>query len=57
MKAVKNKVKVPQNYILPGEPMKLEEFEALIQKAEKTSFTNWEEGKKEFEEWKKAERK
>lgn len=53
MKTVKEK----ENYQTPGEPMTQAEFEAHIKKAERGPFTDWEEGKKEFEVWKKTVKK
>lgn len=53
MKTVKEK----ENYQTPGKPMTQAEFEAHVNKAEKGPFTDWEEGKKEFEVWKKTVKK
>lgn len=56
MKTVKVKTK-EKNFAIPGEPMTQAEFEAHIKKAERGPFTDWEEGKKEFEAWKKTVKK
>ena len=54
MKTVKVKAK---DYTRPGEPMTQGEFEALIKKAETGPFKSWEQGKKDFETWKKTRKK
>ena len=56
MKTVKVKTE-ERNFAMPGEPMTQAAFEAHIKEAENGPFTSWVEGKKEFEEWKKAQKK
>lgn len=49
----KTKVKAKINYAVPGKPLSGEEFNKLIEDAEKGEFYTTEESKKMFEAWRK----
>ena len=53
MKTIQVKTK-ESNYVIPGEPMTQNEFEAHIKQAESGPFTSWEQDKKEFDSWRKS---
>ena len=43
------------NWALPGEPIRIDEFKAGIKEAEKAPFLTLDELKKNVEEWKKSQ--
>jgi hypothetical protein len=53
MKAKNIKTKEKESWVLPGDPLTLDEFKAGIKKAEEGPFYTIEESKKILEEWRK----
>ena len=49
----KSKTKTKLNYAIPGKPSSQEEFNKMIEDAEKGSFYTIEESKKMFDTWRK----
>lgn len=56
MKSKTVNTKKTDSWVLPGEPISLDEFKAGIKEAEKDPFMTLDELKKGVEEWKKSQK-